>query len=174
MTETRERIATHVKERPGVHFSAIVRALDLAPGQVQYHLRRLRRAGRLTEEGLYGRTHYYPPTFDPWERRALALLRRETAGDIVAALVADGPSSPATVADRLGLARSTLSWHVDRLEASGLVDRVRDGRGRVTLEVADHDRTATLLAKVEPSPADRLVSRFTRLVDTLIEDATAD
>ena len=174
MTETRERIAAHVRDRPGVHFSGIVRGLDLAPGQVQYHLRRLQRTGRVTETGLFGRTHYYPPGFDPWERRALALLRRETAGDIVASLVVDGPCSPAAVADRLDLARSTLSWHVDRLESSGLVERRRDDRGRVTLSLADRDRTVALLEKVEPARTDRVVSRFARLVDSLLEDVTAD
>lgn len=40
MSETRERIASHVEENPGVHFNALTRRLDLA-GQVQYHLDRL-------------------------------------------------------------------------------------------------------------------------------------
>lgn len=173
MSETRELIADHVRAHPGVHFSGIVRALDLAPGQVQYHLRRLRRADRVTEEGLYGRTHYYPPGFDPWERRALALLRRETAGDIVARLVAGGSARPADVAADLDLARSTLSWHVDRLEASGLVERRRDDHGGVTLAAADPERTAALLTEVDPSLPERLVSRFARLVDNLLEDATS-
>ena len=44
-TDTRERIAAHVEHNPGVHFSELVRDLDLAPGQVQYHLRRLDASG---------------------------------------------------------------------------------------------------------------------------------
>lgn len=38
MSETRDRIAEHVHARPGVYFNELVRALGLAPGQVQYHI----------------------------------------------------------------------------------------------------------------------------------------
>jgi predicted transcriptional regulator len=73
MTDTRTRIADCIATRPGIHFSELVRRLDLAPGQVQYHCRRLRKSDRVVEEHLYGRTHYYDPEFDAWERAAIAL-----------------------------------------------------------------------------------------------------
>lgn len=94
MTETRATIADAVRAHPGIHFNELVRTLDLANGQVQYHLGRLRDEGSVVAERLYGRTHYYPPGYDEWERRALALLRRETAGDVVAYLLANGPTPP--------------------------------------------------------------------------------
>ena len=49
---------------PGEHFNAVTRALDLASGQVQYHLNKLRNQGQIVEEHLYGRTHYYTPKYD--------------------------------------------------------------------------------------------------------------
>lgn len=170
MSETRERIASHVEANPGVHFNALARRLDLAPGQVQYHLRRLLDEAVLVAESLHGRTHYYPPGYDAWEREALALLRRETAADVVAVLVERGPTAPADVADRVGIARSTLQWHLDRLVAADLVEKRRDGRHRVTLAVAHPERTAALLARATPSLPERLVDRFTRLVDALLAE----
>jgi predicted transcriptional regulator len=62
MSETRKRIARHIQTTPGVHFNKLVRELDLAPGQVQYHLKRLLSTESVVEERLYGQTHYYPPT----------------------------------------------------------------------------------------------------------------
>ncbi|MGM0397617.1 MAG: winged helix-turn-helix transcriptional regulator, partial [Halobacteriota archaeon] len=38
MVETRTRIAEAVRTQPGIHFNGLVRSLDLATGQVQYHL----------------------------------------------------------------------------------------------------------------------------------------
>ena len=168
MTATRPRIRRYVADHPGVHFNELTRALDLAPGQVQYHLRRLKRADSVVEESLYGRTHYYTPDFDADERARIALLRRETARDVLVVLMTAGPSAPATVADGLDIARSTLEWHLDHLVEQELVEKERDSRNRVTLVLSEPETTARLLGVVDPSLADRLVDRFTRLVDGLL------
>lgn len=169
MTETRERLASHVRSHPGIHFSGLVRALDLAPGQVQYHLRRLRASDDVVEESLAGRTHYYPPGYDGWERRTLATLRRETAGDVVGYLLEAGEARPARVAEEVDIARSTLEWHLDRLTEVGLVEKRRDDRNRVVLLPARPAATVRLLREADPSLSDRLVDRFSRLVDRLLE-----
>ncbi|PSP85936.1 ArsR family transcriptional regulator [Halobacteriales archaeon QS_1_68_17] len=167
MSETRRRIADRVGEVPGIHFNALVRGLDLAPGQVQYHLRRLSDSGEVVAEQLYGRTHYYPPSFDDWERRTLALFRRETARDVLLSLLADGPRRPAALADDLGVARSTLEWHVDHLVEQDVVEKRPDGDA-LTVALVRPDATAALLVDVRPSLADRLVDRFAGLVDGLL------
>ncbi|QZX99634.1 winged helix-turn-helix transcriptional regulator [Halobaculum rubrum] len=165
---TRERIAGYVATNPGLHFNELVRRLDLAPGQAQYHLRRLVRADRVVGEEVSGRTHYFDPAVDPTERRRLALFRRETARDAVLELL-DGPAAPDAVATRIGVARSTLEWHLDNLVDAGVVEKRRDERGRVTLALTDPEATARSLRRIEPSLPDRLLDRFTRLVDALLE-----
>lgn len=168
MTDTRTRLRTYVHDNPGTHFNALTRALDLAPGQVQYHLRKLQRRDAVVEQRLYGKTHYYPPTFDSWERRALALLRRETARDVLLYLLEAGPARPSTVAEAVGIARSTLSYHTDRLVEQGLVAK-RTDEGPMRLAVTRPAATAALLDVIAPSLPERLVDRFTRLVDDLLE-----
>lgn len=168
MTDTRQQIRTHVGTNAGVHFNELVRESDFAPGQVQYHVRRLREDGRLVREEFYGRTHYYPPEYDEWERAALALFRRETAREIVVYLIEHEPAAPSDVADTLGIARSTLEYHLDRLVARDLVEKRYDDRNRVRLELANPEATGRLLTTVTPTVPDRLVDRFTRLVDELL------
>jgi predicted transcriptional regulator len=169
MSETRDRIRRHVESHPGLHFNALVRRLDLAPGQVQYHLHRLTGEGHVVDDDLYGQTHYYPPGFDPGERQTLALARRETARDVLFYLLERDSVPASTVAEELGIARSTLSYHLDRLTDAGLVDERRDDRGRVHLSPARPDETLDLLETIRPSFPARLVDRFTRLVDDLLE-----
>ncbi|WP_053947467.1 winged helix-turn-helix transcriptional regulator [Halolamina sediminis] len=168
MSEVRERLLEHVRNHPGRHASALGRELDLATGQLQYHLRRLRRSGSVVADEWYGRTHYFPPGYDERERERIALARRETARAILAALLT-GETPAAALADRLDVARSTLSYHVDRLRDAGLVEQRRDDRGRVHLSLVDPERTRSLLATVDPDASDRLVDRFTRLVDELLD-----
>jgi predicted transcriptional regulator len=67
MTETRTRIELQIRRNPGIHFNELVRSVDFAPGQIQYHVHRLLDDDSVAEEQLYGKTHYYSKTFDPWE-----------------------------------------------------------------------------------------------------------
>jgi predicted transcriptional regulator len=169
MQETKATIQQAIKSHPGLHFSELVRRLEFAPGQVQYHLRNLQSEDAVVQKSIYGRTHYYPPEYSEWDRTALALLRRETAGDIVATVLTEEPVPPAEVADTIDIARSTLEWHLDRLVEQGLVAKTRTDHNRVLLTVPDESRTVELLQTADPSLGERLVDRFTRLVDNLLE-----
>jgi len=165
MSDTRARIYRHIESHPGVHFRELTRALDLATGQVQYHLARL---DRITSESVNGRTHYYTASFGPWERHAIAFLRRETARDILVTLMGRGAARPSEVTDHLDIARSTLEHHLDGLVKYDIVEKRRD-EGRVTLALCRPDLTVELLAAVDPTVPDRLSDRFTRLLDQLFE-----
>lgn len=167
MPTTRARIRRHVRDTPGVHFNRIERELDLATGQVQYHLRRLVAGDELTVERIGGRAHYFEPTFDPWERRTVAFLRRETSRELIFRIHADGPVQPTTLATDLDLARSTVAWHVSNLTDAAIIEKSADHP--MTLTLARPRQTADLLETVSPSLPDRLVDRFMRTVDALLE-----
>jgi predicted transcriptional regulator len=163
MSDVREAVRRHVQSHPGVHFNQLARELDIATGQAQYHLRRL--GDDVVTETLRGRTHYFPTEYDAWQRRALALLRRETARAIIAhALETDEPAAADLAAD-LDVARSTVSWHVSTLVETGVAEKCYDSQGRVHVRLTRPEETRRLLGEVSPSLPDRLVDRFTRLVD---------
>lgn len=170
MTDTGRRLERVIERDPGIHFNGIVRRLDLANGQVQFHIRRLLAEGTIIDERIYGRTHYYPADCGEFERGALAILRRETARDILLVLLDTGGDRPATVAETLEVARGTLEWHLDHLQEQGLVAKRRDDRNRVTLVAVRPATTIALLAEIEPSLPDRMVDRFTRLVDRFLAE----
>lgn len=169
MTETRVRIEQAIADIPGIHFNGLVRHLDLAPGQVQYHLRRLHEQGTVVSEQLYGRTQYYPPEYDAFDRAVIALLRRETARDILVYLLDRGRARPDEVTEAIGIARSTLEWHLDHLEPNDLVRKHQTERG-VELVARHTKRVTRLLAETDPSVPLRMSDRFARLVDRLLEE----
>ncbi len=164
MDATRQRIRTHIADNPGVHFNAIGRQLDLATGQTQYHLRQLSRAGVVNSLSVVGQKHYYLPEFDPWEQRALAFFRRETTRDILCTLLESGDMSAVELTESVGIARSTLSWHLSNLvEADLVVTSVTNGHTHI--ECCQPSQLAVLAELVSPSRTARLVDRFERLVD---------
>src|SRR5271156_4565553 len=64
---------------------------------------------------------------------ALAALAQDNRLEIYRLLVQAGPDGMAAgqVADRLGLAPNTLTFHFDRLRVAGLVSVRRDGRSMI-------------------------------------------
>lgn len=170
MVETRTRIADAVRSRPGIHFNGLVRSLDLATGQVQYHLKRLLNEEEVVKTELYGRTHYFPDTYDDWERRTLALLRRETTRDVVAVLFEAGSVRPNELVEELDLARSTLEWHLDHLVEQRVVVKRHSTRNQVTIELARPAETIELVRNADPTLLGKMVSRFTRLVDRMLSE----
>ncbi|MFC4405996.1 winged helix-turn-helix transcriptional regulator [Haloarchaeobius iranensis] len=165
MSDVRRSVHHHIESHPGVHFNELARELDIATGQAQYHLRRLLEAGRLDTEELRGRTHYFPTGYDPWEQRTIALLRRETVRGIIVAALEEPEPSAAELAEELDVARSTLSWHVSTLVEAGVAEKCYDQQGRSHITLTRPEETRRLLDEVTPSLPDRLVDRFTRLVD---------
>ncbi|MFW5983613.1 MAG: winged helix-turn-helix transcriptional regulator [Halobacteria archaeon] len=159
-----------VSENPGIHFNELVRSVGLATGQVQYHMYRLTDSGEVDDASLYGRTHYYPADYPEERKGAVALLRRETAREIVVYLVENGESKPDEVAESLGVARSTVEWHLGRLEEQDLVEKSRGDGGRVTVSAVDEKRTVDMLSDISPSLGDTLVDRFVTMVDRMVEE----
>lgn len=169
-TEPRDAILDCVDQNPGIHFNELVRSISPATGQVQYHMRRLIDENEVDSVSLYGRTHYYPSEYPEDDRGAVALLRRETARGIVVYVIENGESHPDEVADSLGIARSTLEWHLERLEEQGLVEKTRGSGNRVCVEAVDEERTVEMLSDISPSLSDRLVDRFMTMVDRMLEE----
>jgi predicted transcriptional regulator len=172
VSKTRSRIRDCISRQPGIHFNGISRELDIATGQTQYHLRKLRRADKLEKESIAGRTHYYPPTYTPWERRAIALLRRETTREIVLFVLRNEPVAPAKIADQLDLARSTVEWHLSQLVDHDIArkEQMDADSSRVVVTLADDESIYRLLREIEPRLLDRVVDRFSRLADDLLEE----
>lgn len=173
MSDTRSQIRTCIYNNPGIHFNAISRQLDIATGQTQYHLRRLSKKQRVNKESVCGKTHYYPPTYSEWERGAIALLRRETAREIVLLLLKQDEIQPARIATQLDLARSTIEWHLSQLIEYGIVTkepRRSDQRDTLVVTLTNSSDIYRLLREIEPGLLDRLVDRFSRLTDELLDE----
>jgi predicted transcriptional regulator len=161
-------VRSHVEGNPGVHFNAVSRNLDIATGQTQYHLRRLLRADTLHSAEICGRTHYFPDGYSTRERAAIALLRRETTRELVMLLLERGETTPGTLADEMGIARSTVEWHLSNLLEYDLVEKEYEGR-TVSVRPTRPELLRETLVEIDPSLPDRLVDRFSRLVDSLLE-----
>lgn len=126
---TRRRIHDTIQAHPGIHFQELGRNLGGANGALHHHVRKLMLAGLLTTHETGGYTCYFVK--GQVDRRAMAAapaLKAPSARSIMDLIIAEPGVTSGVVAARTGLASSTLSYHVRRLQDAGLIEVLRSGR----------------------------------------------
>ncbi|HUR25914.1 MAG TPA: ArsR family transcriptional regulator [Candidatus Thermoplasmatota archaeon] len=147
---TRRRLYALVKDYPGIHVREAARQLETSLALVEYHLALLRehRLVNVSREDGYARLFATDaPAPRAGEREQVGLLRQRLPLRITLSLLDDGPAKHKDLAESLGLGKSTLSFHLRKLEAAGLV--ARDAQGRFAAK--DAPRVLRLLLAYPPT-----------------------
>jgi len=158
--ETRRRIFQHVTRAPGIHLRELMRAVDLQPGSVEYHLAQLEKAGLLTAQDEGGRKRYFvvAQVSHP-DKAVLGLLRQATPRRLLLLLLERPGRSFQELHREVGGAKSTLSFHMRKLTESGLVAVEQTGREHM-YRVVEESRVAMLLVTYRESFLDAAVDHF--------------
>jgi predicted transcriptional regulator len=164
--EVRRRVYRHVLDYPGVHLRGVEQQLGISSALASYHLHELEKGGWLRSYDMEGYTRWFPgprsrkARLTLRERRLLGLMREEAALQVTLLLLDRGAASHAQLVEALGLAKSTVSYHLAKMERAGLVKR----RGE-DIVLADPDLAESLLLRYEPTPD--LLGRFRKVWEDL-------
>lgn len=148
--EKRQEILAFVRDNPGVHLRRIGHLLSISYGTLTYHLYRLEREGYITfaQEGLFKR--YYSTAGRMKEvakEKPMPTALRDLERQIYETILANPGSAQSHLAQKLGLSRQALHYHIKKLEKSGFISKVP--QGRETLIYA----APTSTPPTEPEPA---------------------
>ena len=125
---TRIEIYSFVKNNPGIHFRGICDNLGLSVGVVQYHLGLLTRAGLLLvhRDRQYKR-YFEIKRFGETAMKMISILRHETVRRILVVLSERDSIFHKDLAVKLDISSQALTWQMNRLGKTGLVDAVKEG-----------------------------------------------
>jgi predicted transcriptional regulator len=125
---TRTAIFNFVSANPGVQFRAICSSLGLSIGVVQFHLAVLQKAGLVVSirKGKYKR-FFQAGKFSRRQMETIATLRLNTVRDILRALLGKQKVSHHELAVEVRISSQGLTWQMNRLRSSGLIEETRDG-----------------------------------------------
>ena len=160
---TRKKLYSEVNKAPGIHFRELKRRTGLAIGALQYHLDVLQKASlvRAQKRGKFVR--YFPVIGEhsESEKLTLGLLREESVRKIVLLLIEKKRATNRQLSRFLELAPSTVSFHMQKLLKSGLVEKRRTPK-------------RTYFCLVNPGEAKRLLTSYRKsflddLVDSFVE-----
>ncbi len=137
----RATVYGYIRTHPGTSFSTIARQTTINRGTLHYHLHILLREGKISELREDGSTTYFENngTYSLEEKRILSHIREGPAGEICRFLAMCRGASRSEIAHRMGVAPSSVSWHLSRLNGSGVIVAERAGgktRYRLTPDAA--------------------------------------
>ncbi len=164
---TRRRIADDIREHPGSSARDIQRRLGLGWGETAYHLDRLVRGGAVRRERGGRRDYYFGPELTWEDRKLLQALTSPTQRALLLTISAAPPISFHDLCERVQAGKSTVSFHLSRLVAQGIVEAVPTGTGKL-YSVPQSERIRSLFAAHRASFAERLVESFAESFASLL------
>ncbi len=155
----RKRLVHMVEEFPGLHLREIARQAEMSEALALYHLDQLEENGVVESRTEEQFRRFFPadtPSIEEEDRDLMALLRQRVPLQIALYLLDVGSATHGQVTDQLQLAKSTVSYHLEKL---GKADFVTQEQGRFRLR--EPRRVERLLLRWEPPRS--LTDRFTTL-----------
>lgn len=165
-SDTRRRVHEYVKTYPGLHLREIARGVGLDHNHVKYHLEFLERHGFVSGRKEGGFRRFFPKepsrlgtrdAIDSQEKVLLGVLRRPVPLHVTLLLLERAAATLSDLETHVAVAHATLHYHLQRMEANGLLASRKEGRERV-YELVEPDRVRALL--LNHRPPDALVQGF--------------
>ncbi|AIJ06144.1 transcriptional regulator, ArsR family [Methanocaldococcus bathoardescens] len=109
--ELRRKIYNSIKKHPGIHFRELERRVNIATGNLQYHLQYLEKKNLIKSENDGGYVRYFPKDcqLDENGKKIMSFLRRKTSRHIILYLLSKESANNKDIAKDLNLSPSTVS-----------------------------------------------------------------
>lgn len=160
MTRTshaRETIFGFVRAHPAVHVRELERQLGLSNKLAIHHLQRLEEEGRVARVEHDGYTRFLDTQtasrLAPEDLDVLCIARRPPALRALVHLVTQGESPQNHITRTVGLAKSSVTYHLRLMERAGIVHARSEGRER-RYRLAEPARVRELLRRFPPLPGE--------------------
>jgi predicted transcriptional regulator len=149
----------HILRNPGLHLRALERDMRMGLGDLRHHLGFLEREGLImTATDGYRKTYFPGKKEFSGDKALLGLLRQSKPRAILLILLNAESGGFDYLRRKVGVSKSTLSFHMKKLEEAGIV-AVQEDRQRKTYTLPDKNKVAELLITYRPSFLDAAVDR---------------
>ncbi|KPU63333.1 regulatory protein [Thermococcus sp. EP1] len=162
---SRERVLEHITKNPGITFRKLAQELEMGIGNLQYHLRHLEREKKIVAKKLGGRKYIFPADFSESYKPLMIAISNESQRKILI-LLAEDEKNQHELAEKLNLTPSTINYHMERLEALGLVRKIKHGKNVIYQPNYDKDVLIRIIREYKPKIWDRLADKLIDLTLT--------
>lgn len=171
--DTRKRIFETIRRSPGIHMRELERHLGLGLGNLQYHLHYLEKRDLIIQmkDEQFVRYFVKNKEMDDDDRKVMSFLRKGACRHILMCLMEEPGMNNKDISSTVVLSPSTVSWHLNKLVATGIVKKTVNGR-ESNFEVVDTENIAGLMIAYKSSFFDKLLDNFIEMWE--LESKNAD
>ena len=164
--KTRRKIYNCILKHPGLHEREISRQLDIPLSTVDYHLFFLKKKELITNriDDRFAR-YYIIGKISTKDKKIIAALRQKVFRKVIVFLLLNPDSFHRNICGHIGLAPSTITFHLNRLAELEIIVRIETGR-ETKYHVEEPEYISKLLITYQKSFFDDAVDRF---VDSWLE-----
>lgn len=157
--EIRKRLIDIIKNKPGIHFREIFREIDIAMGELEYHLHVLEKMEIISKTKTSYYTRYFPSyELGTEDKKIMGLLRQKILREILLFIISNEKPSHKDIAKEFGLLKSTASFHLNKLLINGIIEKEKNGR-KVLYNVKKPQRILRLILLYRKGFGDEIVKR---------------
>jgi predicted transcriptional regulator len=151
----RLEILGFIKVNPGLHFRELLRAMSVARGTLDYHIRVMVSGGLLRAVPEKGRIHYFlaDSCYSAEEETLIIAMGNDSLRRIIIQIYLNQGARIEELAEESGLSRATIYTHVKHLEDLGIVRSERAGRSVRYALTDDYSRVLMIHQNSSPEPA---------------------
>ncbi|ASJ06041.1 winged helix-turn-helix transcriptional regulator [Thermococcus pacificus] len=164
--ERRSEIFDAIRAKPGITFRELARELGVGIGDLQYHLWKLEKEGRIFSRRAGRRRYIFPRGLEEDAQRLLIAISTDTRRRILLLLM-EGPMGQKELAETLGLSQPTVSYHMSELVRLGIVKAERSGKNVVYTLSYDPETVVRLIREYRPSLWERLADGLIDLLTSV-------
>lgn len=127
--EIRMNLITLILERPGIHYSELLREIDTSPSNLAWHLDILE-TYKIIQKQRLGKFLIFYPYLDknPFANLDPTIAKSKTTLEILKIIGENPGIYQGKIAKRLDLNRKSVQYHLDKLEELKLIRREKLGR----------------------------------------------
>ena len=123
------KIAAFITEHPGCAQKEITDATGFSRGSVLYNLKLLQRKKIVRKSAYFGSIRYFPASggTSAMEKILHTVLTQERPAQILRGIAETPGIEKEELAKQIGIAKTTLAWHLRRFVKTGLILKMKEG-----------------------------------------------
>ena len=165
--DIKQILLKNINENPGIWYRELLRLTGISNGNLAHHLRALEESSRIRvlREDKLGKTRYYALDITDSESNIIGFLRNNTAKQIMMLILDQEFCTFSEIVEWTAKSPSTVSWHLKRLTAGGIVvARLSDS---TLYSLADSRGVLEILSKYKRSFLDKAANSYEEIIDGL-------
>jgi predicted transcriptional regulator len=165
LSDSQSSILKFISHNPGIRYRELARKTGYANGVLTYHLNMLEQIGYINKFRHNNITRYYPLNIPSQDLKIISHLRVHSEKVIILFILDHDFCTFNEIVEYSRKAPSTISWHLKRLCADGIVS-VHSGEYNL-YRITDKRLVNLMLDKYMESFTDKIVNNFVCIADEL-------